>query len=213
MFFLTTFPFDQKAIYNFLGTSGLLLCASAPLLRVIWKEDFSKLKMLYRLMHAVGDTVTVQGWNPEIQRPTEEKYPSALRSSKSTLFWKILSVDHPWQHPQECYLSTQYEICYTKPLPTHCRTMNMYLSTSSRWFFFFLIEIDLGIQKMLKMVSIPAQFWEVNLLNWICSRQVLVVCRILQHQKLFTEWPEEREGREGMNNTERLFLLLLEPQC
>lgn len=107
-----------------------------------------------------------------------------------------------------CQLSMRF--CYTKPLPTRCRTINMYLSTWSR--FFFLIEIDLGMQSMLKMVSIPAQFWEVNLLNCICSRQVLVVCRILQHQKLFTEWPEEREGREGMNNTERLFFLLLEPQ-
>lgn len=100
--------------------------------------------------------------------------------------------------------------------PNHCQhTVEQWICTSAHQvdFFFFLIEIDLGIQKMLKMVSIPAQFWEVNLLNWICSRQVLVVCRILQHQKLFTEWPEEREGREGMNNTERLFLLLLEPQC
>ena len=69
----------------------------------------------------------------------------------------------------------------------------MYLSTWSR---FFWVKIVLGIPKIWKMVGIPAQFWEANLLNCICSKQILIVCSILQHQKLFTEWPEGREGKE-----------------
>ena len=85
----------------------------------------------------------------------------------------------------------------------------MYLSTLS---VFWGVKIFLGIQKMWKTVGIPAQFWEVNLLNCICSRQILVAGTILQHQKLFTELPEGREGREGMNNRERLFFLFLGPQ-
>lgn len=48
----------------------------------------------------------------------------------------------------------------------------MYLSTWNR---FFGVKFVLRIQKMWKIIALPAHFWEVNLLNRACSRQILVV--------------------------------------
>lgn len=111
--FLMTFPFDQKAIYYFLCTPGLLLCASAPPLSVIWKEDFSKLKMFYRLMHAVHDSSSsgLKPWN-EVANWEKITFHFTLFNKHSVLkdsFYGssvttptgVLSVNSVWDFPHQ----------------------------------------------------------------------------------------------------------------